>query len=83
MTTTSPSPITVVEAYLERYPTWHREWGFGTLDMKPEHSVRAGLLPMEHTDPFDRMLVAQSQLHGATLVTRDPEIQRVHPNCLW
>jgi PIN domain nuclease of toxin-antitoxin system len=24
-------------------------------------------------DPFDRMLIAQAQLEGATLVTRDPQ----------
>jgi PIN domain nuclease of toxin-antitoxin system len=32
----------------------------------------AGRLPPHHGDPFDRMLVAQAQLEGLTLVTRDP-----------
>jgi PIN domain nuclease of toxin-antitoxin system len=29
-------------------------------------------LPPHHTDPFDRMLVAQAQAERATLVTHDP-----------
>lgn len=32
----------------------------------------AAALPRHHADPFDRMLVAQAQRVGATLVTRDP-----------
>lgn len=31
----------------------------------------AAALPRHHADPFDRMLVAQAQRIGATLVTRD------------
>jgi PIN domain nuclease of toxin-antitoxin system len=75
--------LTGCEEYLESYPAWHRAWGVGTLEIKPEHAVRAGLLPGGHTDPFDRMLIAQSELRGATLVTRDPKIRALHPNCLW
>lgn len=33
-------------------------------------------LPMHHRDPFDRLLVAQAQLGGLVLVTRDPDIAR-------
>ncbi|GAH92408.1 unnamed protein product, partial [marine sediment metagenome] len=29
----------------------------------------------DHGDPFDRMLVAQCQIEGLTLVTRDPNIK--------
>lgn len=75
--------LTGCEDYLERYATWHRAWGFGTLEIRPEHAVRAGLVPIEHADPFDRMLIAQSQLLGAALVTCDPHIRGIHPNCLW
>jgi len=31
---------------------------------------------MHHRDPFDRMLVAQAQLEGLTLVTRDANVQK-------
>lgn len=36
------------------------------------HALAAGALPPHHGDPFDRMLIAQAQLEGLTIVTRDP-----------
>ena len=48
--------------------------GFSSLPVTAEHAFLAGSLPPHHTDPFDRMLVAQAQLEGFTLVTRDPRI---------
>ncbi|MGI8828675.1 MAG: type II toxin-antitoxin system VapC family toxin [Candidatus Limnocylindria bacterium] len=44
------------------------------LPVLPEHGVTAGQLPRHHGDPFDRMLVAQAQLEGLTLVTRDERL---------
>ncbi|APE22091.1 MULTISPECIES: type II toxin-antitoxin system VapC family toxin [Streptomyces] len=38
------------------------------------HGIRAGALPPHHRDPFDRILVAQAQTEGLTLVTRDKHI---------
>jgi PIN domain nuclease of toxin-antitoxin system len=35
--------------------------GFDLLAVSAEHGVRGGLLPGLHRDPFDRMLIAQSQ----------------------
>ncbi len=45
--------------------------GFEALPISFEHAERAGSLPSHHRDPFDRMLVAQAQLEGLTIVTRD------------
>ncbi|HEY9720460.1 MAG TPA: type II toxin-antitoxin system VapC family toxin, partial [Oscillatoriaceae cyanobacterium] len=39
------------------------------------HAQHAAELPMVHQDPFDRMLVAQAQLEGLTLVTRDSRLR--------
>jgi PIN domain nuclease of toxin-antitoxin system len=41
------------------------------LPITSEHALRAARLPAHHADPFDRMLVAQAQLEGLTLITRD------------
>jgi len=46
--------------------------GFGELAVSARHGVAAARLPQHHRDPFDRMLVAQAQLEGLTIVTRDP-----------
>ena len=45
--------------------------GFEPLDITIDHALRAGGLPRHHRDPFDRMLVAQAQAEGLTLVSRD------------
>jgi PIN domain nuclease of toxin-antitoxin system len=50
--------------------------GFSALPIRFDHAFRAGALPPLHRDPFDRMLVAQGQLEGLTIVTRDPNIAR-------
>ncbi|HCA86489.1 MAG TPA: PIN domain nuclease [Streptomyces sp.] len=53
-----------------------RDSEFNRLPVTAAHAVRAGRLPMHHKDPFDRMLVAQAQAEGLTLVTRDKWVQQ-------
>jgi PIN domain nuclease of toxin-antitoxin system len=53
-----------------------RDSGFRELPITFHHAIAAGRLPLIHHDPFDRMLVAQAQCQGLTLVSRDPHIQR-------
>ncbi|MEV0781491.1 type II toxin-antitoxin system VapC family toxin [Streptomyces sp. NPDC050423] len=48
-----------------------RDLPFRSLPVTAAHGVRAGRLPMVHTDPFDRMLIAQAQAEGMVLVTRN------------
>jgi PIN domain nuclease of toxin-antitoxin system len=64
---------------LEPPVRWHQEiteFGFEPLVITFDHAREAGELPGHHTDPFDRMLVAQARLEGPTLVTADPNIAR-------
>lgn len=51
--------------------------GFQLLPLTVAHIVATEQLPLHHRDPFDRMLIAQAQLEGATLVTRDPHFDRI------
>lgn len=53
-----------------------RDSQFNPLPVTAGHGVRAGRLPAHHRDPFDRVLVAQAQIEGMTLVTRDQYIPR-------
>ncbi|WP_127499554.1 type II toxin-antitoxin system VapC family toxin [Actinoplanes solisilvae] len=57
-------------------PEQVRDSGFQLLNITAEHGIAAGRLPMHHRDPFDRMLIAQAQLEGLTLVTRDAHIPK-------
>lgn len=52
------------------------EEGFAHLPITFFHGIQAGALPQHHKDPFDRMLVAQAQAEGMTLLTADAEIPR-------
>lgn len=45
------------------------------LALSVAHMARAGALAWTHRDPFDRMLVAQAQLEGLTLITDDTAIR--------
>ena len=45
--------------------------GFLRLAITAEHATHASRLPAHHRDPFDRMLIAQAQLEGLTLVSAD------------
>ena len=40
------------------------------------HGLAVGSLPRVHSDPFDRLLVAQAQLESLTLVTRDERLAK-------
>jgi len=49
--------------------------GFTILPVTMRHGLVAGALPMHHKDPFDRLLIAQAQCEGLTLVTADPALR--------
>lgn len=57
--------------------------GFEKLLITFSHAERAADLPPFHRDPFDRMLVAQAQAEGLTLVTRDRLLEPYSVNILW
>jgi PIN domain nuclease of toxin-antitoxin system len=52
------------------------EAGCLPLPVHLDHAVAAAGLPPHHGDPFDRMLIAQAQREGLTIVTVDPMIRR-------
>ena len=51
-----------------------KEQDFTPLNLTFLHAEQAGALPPHHGDPFDRMLIAQAQVEGLILVTRDARI---------
>ncbi len=46
--------------------------GFLPLPVQHAHALRVAHLPPHHKDPFDRLLIAQAQVEGLTIVTADP-----------
>ena len=51
------------------------ESGFAELPVTFQHASRVASLPPHHRDPFDRLLAAQAEVEGLTLVTRDPAFE--------
>jgi PIN domain nuclease of toxin-antitoxin system len=49
---------------------------FDELPVTLRHAEQVAALPSHHADPFDRMLVAQATVEGATIVTHDPQFAR-------
>jgi PIN domain nuclease of toxin-antitoxin system len=69
---------------VERYvPDRLRVHGFDLLPIELAHAFRAGALPRLHGDPFDRMLIAQSQVEGIPILTADPAIARYDVDVIW
>lgn len=61
----------------ERYvPDRMRTSGVVALPIEHSHALRVSTLEQHHRDPFDRLLVAQSQVEGVALVTADPIFDR-------
>jgi len=52
------------------------EQGYTELPVIGAHAVAVDLLPPIHKDPFDRILVAQAQVEGITLLTADDVVAR-------
>ena len=57
--------------------------GFVPLDITLLHAQRAGSLPDNHRDPFDRMLAAQSQMEDVAIVTDDPAFETYDVRRFW
>jgi PIN domain nuclease of toxin-antitoxin system len=41
------------------------------LTITARHAHATGELPLHHSDPFDRLLIAQAKLEGCAILTRD------------
>jgi PIN domain nuclease of toxin-antitoxin system len=51
------------------------KYEFEALAITVAHAEAAARLPMHHADPFDRLLIAQAQIEGLTLVTANDGLQ--------
>jgi PIN domain nuclease of toxin-antitoxin system len=56
---------------------------FTELPMTLAHTARLEQLPPHHSDPFDRMLVAQALTERATIVSRDRALAPYGVPMLW
>jgi PIN domain nuclease of toxin-antitoxin system len=59
------------------------EAGMAFLSISLAHIDKATRLPLHHKDPFDRMLIAQAQVEGMTLVSADRKAAAYDVPLLW
>ncbi len=67
----------------EHLPEIIRDQDFDSLPISLMHARHAGLLPGNHRDPFDRMLIAQSQIEGIILVSNEKLFDHFGIRRLW
>lgn len=48
--------------------------GFGELPIRAPHVLEVGALPMVHSDPFDRILLAQARVEELILLSSDQKV---------
>jgi PIN domain nuclease of toxin-antitoxin system len=59
------------------------EDGIDALPIEHAHALRVARLPPHHSDPFDRLLVAQAQLEHCALLTADAQILDYDIEVVW
>ena len=57
--------------------------GVDSLPISIEHALRAGRLPGEHRDAFDRMLIAQAQAEDIPILSNDRIFDEYHVQRVW
>jgi PIN domain nuclease of toxin-antitoxin system len=67
----------------DSFPEMVTSSDFLELAITLRHTEQLLTLPSHHSDLFDRMLIAQAQVEGATLVTHDRHFERYDVPVLW
>jgi PIN domain nuclease of toxin-antitoxin system len=64
-------------------PTRVAYYGIEILPIHLPHALALQSLPLRHRDPFDRILIAQSQIEKLPILTADPAIGSYSVEAIW
>jgi PIN domain nuclease of toxin-antitoxin system len=64
-------------------PSRIAHYGFQLLPIEMKHVLQLRVLAEHHRDPFDRILVAQSQVEQLPIITSDPIIPKYSVQVIW
>lgn len=67
----------------EYVPATLMRQGIRSLPVTTSHAVAVEELPFHHTDPFDRLLIAQARLEGLTILSRDQAFRKYGVDVMW
>lgn len=75
---------------LEAPPTFPGEFhlemmhrGIPSLPIYDRHAAAVADMPLHHRDPFDRLLLAQAQVEGMSILSRDEKLRRYDVDVIW
>jgi PIN domain nuclease of toxin-antitoxin system len=57
--------------------------GLRSLEVQFAHVERVFQLPDHHRDPFDRLLIAQAQVEGLSIITSDAAFSQYDVKVIW
>lgn len=57
--------------------------GIERLPIEHVHALRVAELPMRHRDPFDRLIIAQSQIESLPVITADRMFEEYDLSTVW
>jgi PIN domain nuclease of toxin-antitoxin system len=80
---TSLGKLRLQVPYEDLFPGVIASNGWRMLGSDCSHYRELLALPLHHRDPFDRLLIAQAQVEGLTLVTGDPAFRAYGIPVLW
>jgi len=75
--------LTVPPELLQDFAYYVESDGFRVLPLGAAASVRAGVLPGDHRDPFDRLLAAQALEEDAMVVSPDTAFASFGVSVIW
>jgi len=64
-------------------PEQRERHGIQPLSLDETSSLQVSVLPRIHSDPFDRMLISQSLIHGLTILSPDELIKKYPVRIIW
>jgi PIN domain nuclease of toxin-antitoxin system len=60
-----------------------RNYGMELLPLRYEHILQLEMLPLHHSDPFDRLLVAQAITESLPILSSDKKLSAYPAKLLW
>jgi hypothetical protein len=75
--------VLVLEPAWQMIPEERSAHRIASLSIDEESTLQIEKIPHLHGDPFDRILVCQSIVHGLTILTPDPLIGQYPVRVIW
>ncbi len=75
--------LPTAEDLIHSFDHYLAQLNFDSLAISLQHAIRAGGLPGNHRDPFDRMLISQAQMENLPIISNDRIFDEYHVQRIW